>query len=129
LAYQDITTQLHFLIPNSFLIKHPYFYLKEFPRYLQAILIRLEKIHTHTNQDEGEYQKIQELENAWFKLYEKQTPKLDLLNLSQSPNWQHLLEYRYALEELRVAIFANALKTRQIISYKRLQKQLFEMMH
>lgn len=107
-SIQDIQHQLAGLFhPN--LLQTPFSQLKHFPRYLKAILYRLEKLA----KDKPGLREIQALEK----------PLLDQLNndLSQIYNHPSLVRYRWLLEEYRVSLFAQQLKTVETVSTKRLK--------
>jgi ATP-dependent helicase HrpA len=110
----DIKTQLAELICSGFVADTPDPWLAQLPRYLQALEKRLEKIDQDPAKDQVAIRQLQ--------------PLLDQFQvLAQNPAYvDHpgLLEIRWLIEELRISLFAQPLKTLQPVSIQRLQKQL-----
>ena len=107
---KDISAQLDLLIYAGFIRNTPYQQLKAIPRYLKAIQYRLDKF-------DNNLQKIQEVSRystRFWKDIEKKAKK-DILIPEQDP-------FRWALEEFRVSLFAQQLKTAYPISAKRMDK-------
>jgi ATP-dependent helicase HrpA len=111
-ATADIKAQLELLVYAGFIAATPYPNLKEFPRYFKAVQYRLEK----SLQDPGrDSRQLAELAPLWKKYWdrvkagkEKSTPESDA--------------FRWMLEELRVSLFAQPLKTPYPVSAKRLEE-------
>ena len=110
-SLSDIKSQLDHLIYEDFVYFTPIESLSSYPRYLQAIQQRLDKLQ-HSAERDRQYTNM------------------------LSPYWEHFLElndeyyehpvfslYRWMLEEYRVSLFAQGLKTLIPVSEKRLQKQ------
>jgi ATP-dependent helicase HrpA len=111
----DINGQLTGLLGESFLRDTPAASLSQYPRYMKALEIRLERLA-------GQYPKDQKNR----QLLEGVTqPLLDLLVLH--PNLllrcSQASDYRWMLEEFRVSLFAQNLGTKQAVSVKRLQEK------
>ncbi|MDD2724810.1 MAG: ATP-dependent RNA helicase HrpA [Methylovulum sp.] len=107
---QDINAQLAVLVYAGFLRNTPYEQLKAFPRYLKAISYRLDKLDNNA-------QKNQELNRyvlRYWKDVEKKAAKIQILPEQEV--------FRWMLEEFRVSLFAQHLKTPYPISAKRLDK-------
>ncbi|HEY8037919.1 MAG TPA: ATP-dependent RNA helicase HrpA [Methylobacter sp.] len=107
---KDINEQLDLLIYAGFIRNTPYQQLKAIPRYLKAVQYRLEK-------RDNTLQKVQEA-NRYATRYwndvEKKAKK-DKVIPEQDP-------YRWMLEEFRVSLFAQQLKTAYPVSVKRMDK-------
>ena len=106
----DINQQLDFLIYVGFIRHTPFNSLKAIPRYLKAVRYRIEK-------RDNNVQKCQDINrySAWFwSAIEKQSKK-DLTIPEKNG-------FRWALEEFRVSLFAQHLKTAYPISAKRMEK-------
>ncbi len=110
----DITEQLEVLIYQGFLIHTPISVLKEFPRYLRAILFRLEKGSQDIRRDES---KLMELSTFWKNYWEHAKLKTEINAIGPEND-----PFRWNLEEFRVSLFAQQLKTAYPISVKRLEK-------
>lgn len=113
IAKHDLEQQLELLTPPRFLIHTPWESLTHFPRYLQAMQIRCEKLKNAGL--EKDRRAMKELEPFQRRLIEGCTSKL-----ATNPEF---IAYRWMVEEYRVSLFAQQLKTAQTISPKRLEKQ------
>ena len=111
-ACADIGEQLSRLFPRGFLIATPPAQLAHYPRYLKAVALRLEKLKADPARDA---QRMAELAAL-------QTPYLRELAARKGQADARLQEFRWLLEELRVSLFAQELRTPVPVSVKRLQK-------
>lgn len=117
---QELSDQLHALIYPNFLKQTDWARLPHLIRYLKGILIRLDKYPTNPTRDRQHALTISTLWNQYHQRYEKHSkrgikdPKLE--------------EFRWQIEELRISLFAQELKTPYPVSVKRLQK-LWEQVH
>ncbi|UOD51484.1 ATP-dependent RNA helicase HrpA [Orrella daihaiensis] len=111
-ACQDIHTQLEQLIHKYFVVQTPYEHLRHFPRYLQAVLVRFDALRADADKDQAKINEMAPLvanyQRAKASLAGAPDPALD--------------EFRWMLEELRVALFAQRLRTPYPVSVKRLHK-------
>jgi len=110
-AAADIKTQLERLIFPGFLLATPLNPLKEFPRYLKAIQLRLDKLDQSPDKDRMRRVQIEPLA--------KHILDLDAQTIALSKDLQ---SYRWLLEELRVSVFAQELGAKGKVSIKRLDK-------
>ncbi len=110
----DMQEHLHFLIFEGFLYRTPFEQLKHFPRYLSAAQYRLQKMSQNRQKDRV---KMQELQRFWKRYW--QQIKEQAKNTAVAPEQDGL---RWALEEFRVSLFAQQLKTAYPVSAKRLEK-------
>jgi ATP-dependent helicase HrpA len=108
----DINAQLQRLMPKRFVQQTPYAQLQHYPRYLKAITLRLDKYKADPARDT---QKMAELR----PLDQRYTRRLAELKGTHDAR---LDEFRWLLEELRVSLFAQELRTPQPVSVKRLEK-------
>ncbi|MDD5277219.1 MAG: ATP-dependent RNA helicase HrpA [Methylovulum sp.] len=106
----DVNGQLNVLIYAGFIHNTPYPQLQAIPRYLKAIHYRLDKFDNNP-------QKVQEI-NRYAMRYWKEVEKKAQKD-SVAPE---LDPFRWMLEELRVSLFAQHLKTAYPVSAKRLDK-------
>jgi ATP-dependent helicase HrpA len=119
-AHEDIRQQLQALVHAQFLGQTPYEQLVHLPRYLKAISLRIEKLRSNPARD-AQYQKDWEsLARPWQKMRQG-TKGSGHYHLEQDPR---IKEFRWQLEELRVALFAQELRTPTPMSVKRLEKVL-----
>ena len=108
----DIAAQLARLMPKRFLLQAPYAQLQHGPRYLKAITLRLDKLRTDPARDAQRLAELRPLEQRWLRRLAERKGTADA----------RLDEYRWLLEELRVSLFAQELRTPQPVSAKRLDK-------
>jgi ATP-dependent helicase HrpA len=111
----DINHQLQNLFYPGLVYRTPEVWLRQYPRYLQALNQRLEKAPLNPRKDR---QLLEEVGPHWERVenYLEREGKIQL-GLNEA-----LLEYRWAIEEFRVSLFAQTLKTRMPVSSKRLNK-------
>ncbi|MEO8525760.1 MAG: DUF3418 domain-containing protein, partial [Caldimonas sp.] len=108
----DISAQIERLVPKRFLAATPWPRLAHVPRYLKAIVMRLDKLKADPARDSSRLSELRPLEHRHAK-------KLAERRGARDPR---LEEFRWWLEELRVGLFAQELKTPQPVSAKRLEK-------
>lgn len=110
-----IHAQCQSLLPADFVISTPWEQLQHLPRYLKAMRLRLEKYPSSVERDQRHEQAIQTLVERWQQ---------HVKNLQQAhqPVPPAIAEFRWLLEELRVSLFAQELKTPFPVSVKRLEK-------
>ena len=109
----DIQAQLQALVHKRFIADNEYSQLAHFPRYLKAINVRLEKLRGNPSRDA---QLMAEWQNAASQF------QRTLKNMAGKNNDPRMVEFRWMLEELRVSLFAQELRTPMPVSAKRLQK-------
>ena len=107
----DIQSQLNNLIYEDFIYYTPFEQLKNYPRYLQAIQQRLDKLQQVAERDR---QYTKQLSLYWDHFIEHNEEHYDNPVFSL---------FRWMLEEYRVSLFAQGLKTKIPVSEKRIEKQ------
>ncbi|WP_423196883.1 MULTISPECIES: ATP-dependent RNA helicase HrpA [unclassified Cupriavidus] len=115
-AYQDLEAQLARLMHKSFVVDTPYAQLVHYPRYLKGMAMRVDKLKGEPARDSQRMQEMAPLIQQWQRA-EKQ-----LRTQGRGAADARLDEFRWMLEELRVALFAQELRTPVPMSAKRLQK-------
>ena len=113
-AVQDIKQQCEWLLGREWIARTPYERLQHLPRYLQAIGVRLEKMRGNPARDAQQLAQLLPLQQRWQRR---------LVELQGAPDPQ-LEDFGWLLQELRVSLFAQGLKTPVIVSVKRLEKTL-----
>jgi ATP-dependent helicase HrpA len=108
----DIAAQLQRLVPKRFLADTPWPQLQQLPRYLKAIVLRLDKLRADPARDAARLAELRPLEQRWLRR---------VAELKGRPD-ARLDEFRWLLEELRVSLFAQELRTPQPVSVKRLER-------
>jgi ATP-dependent helicase HrpA len=114
-AVADIEVQLKRLMGKSFLIDTPFERLQHYPRYFKAVVVRLDKLKANPGRDA---QLMVEYTPLWTN-YERRAIQLAKLGTLDP----QVDQFRWLLEELRVGLFAQELRTPVPVSSKRLQKQ------
>lgn len=109
-ASGDIRAQLEWLLHKNFIRDTAYDRLQHVPRYLKAINLRIEKLRSNASRDAQCMLQLQPLLQALQKLRQTTDPRVE--------------EFAWLLQELRVSLFAQELKTPVIVSVKRLEKML-----
>ncbi|ABK44391.1 ATP-dependent helicase HrpA [Magnetococcus marinus MC-1] len=109
----DIEAHLDKLLGQGFLRTTPPQWLSHLPRYLKAMLLRLERGRHNSGKDlerQAEYSVWQEKYDRLMEKYQHETHLPAALVL-----------FRWALEEYRVSLFAQDLKTAIPVSHKRME--------
>ena len=117
-AIQDVEKQLARLIGKRFIVDTPFERLQHFPRYLKAIALRLDKLKANgASGASRDAQLMAEYAPLWTN-YERRA----IVLAKQGVNHPPVEQFRWMLEELRVQLFAQELRTPAPVSTKRLQK-------
>ena len=111
----DIDGQLAGLLGEGFLRDTPEDWLAQFPRYVKAVRIRLERLSGQTAKDKQYMSLLEQLTKPLSDLL-RERPRL----MVESPD---VIAYRWMLEEFRVSLFAQSLGTRHAVSEKRLRQR------
>jgi ATP-dependent helicase HrpA len=108
----DVSAQLQRLVPKRFVADTPWSQLQHLPRYLEAVQLRLDKWRADPARDAQRLAELRPLEQRWARRVAERKGQSDA----------RLDEFRWLLEELRVSLFAQELRTPQPVSAKRLEK-------
>ena len=111
---QDMQQQLQGLVHKRFLIENEFSQLSHFPRYLKAMNVRLEKLRADAARDAKAISEWNQAAAPYQRLMRDKSA-----GKNTDPK---LVEYRWMLEELRVSLFAQELRTPMPVSVKRLMK-------
>ena len=110
-VYNDMRSQLDDMIYEGFLQELSADRLKHYPRYLEAMSIRVLSVEKDPHRDAA---RMQEIAPFWHQY-------LDLLEQGHEYD-ETVDDYRWLMEEFRVSVFAQQLGTRSKVSVQRLQK-------
>ena len=113
----DVAAQLQRLVGKRFLVTTDWASLLHLPRYLKAVVMRLDKLRSDPARDAQRLAELRPLEQRWVRR---------TADLKGAPH-ARMDEYRWLLEELRVSLFAQELRTPQPVSPKRLDKAWAQM--
>ena len=108
--------RLQTLLAAGFATRTPWAQWPRLPIYLKAMTLRLEKYSSNPARDAAREADTQELEQMWQE-------KTDGLVKQGLPVSDDLAAFRWMIEELRVSLFAQELKTPYPVSVKRLLKE------
>ena len=106
-------------MPKRFLAATPWAALQHFPRYLKAVVLRLDKLRADAARDAQRLAELRPQEQRYWRLVAERKGAVDA----------RMLEFRWLLEELRVSFFAQELRTPQPVSVKRLDKAWAQLSH
>ncbi|MGE4503228.1 MAG: ATP-dependent RNA helicase HrpA [Thiomicrospira sp.] len=113
-SLDDIKTQLDHLVHLNFVLDTPDNWLQQIPRYLKALEVRLQKL----DQDPQKDQQTQAQMGAVLKQFN------ELAQNDSVRKTAEFVELRWMLEELRVSLFAQPMKTLKPVSITRIEKTL-----
>ena len=109
---EDITAQLGALIGKRFVTGTSWAQYAHLPRYLKAIVARLDKLRADPARDAKLMAEFKPLEQRYVRRLAERKGVADA----------RLADFRWQLEELRVSLYAQELRTPQPVSVKRLEK-------
>ena len=109
---EDIQSQMAALFVKDFLLSVGYEHLIHYPRYLKAIIQRLEKWQDDQMKDAEKMRDV----GRFVTLYEREVAR------RKGVVDERLIQFRWLIEELRVSLFAQKLRTPMPVSIKRLDK-------
>ncbi|MCU7844950.1 MAG: ATP-dependent RNA helicase HrpA [Candidatus Thiodiazotropha sp. (ex Monitilora ramsayi)] len=114
-SVEDMQQQLNRLIFRGFLSRIPESRLIDYPRYLQGIAKRLEKLPHSAVRDRQRMGEMADLLRRWTDWNEQctQIGRID----------ERIEEIRWQIEELRISLFAQELGTAFPVSVKRVEKR------
>ena len=112
--------RLQTLLAAGFATRTPWAQWPRLPIYLKAMTLRFEKYSSNPARDAAREADIQELEQMWQE-------KTDSLIKQGFPISDDLAAFKWMIEELRVSLFAQELKTPYPVSVKRLMKEWEEL--
>ena len=110
----DVRAQMDALLTKNFVVAYPWERLAHFPRYLKGAVLRLDKLRGNPSRDAQQM-------NEWRALaqpFERER----VARLRAGVHEAEIEEFRWLLEELRIGLFAQELKTPMPVSVKRLKK-------
>lgn len=115
-----LKTQCQSLLHDNFITQTPYEQWVRMPIYIKAMTARMDKYSNNPARDTAREADIQ-------ALYEKWQNKINDLQKNNQPISSSLKTFFWKIQELRVSLFAQELKTPYPVSLKRLNKEWDEM--
>ena len=119
-AHADIQMQIQDLVFPKFVSAIPYMQLVHLPRYLKGVAMRIDKLRANPSRDAQCQKDWESVYRPWQKLLQGSKGSASYAMVED----QALQDFRWQLEELRVALYAQELKTPTPMSLKRLEKVL-----
>ncbi|MGH8661620.1 MAG: ATP-dependent RNA helicase HrpA [Burkholderiales bacterium] len=110
----DVRAQLARLVFKGFVSATPWPRLQDLPRYLKAVQLRLDRVAVDPERDQRHAANIAGL----WRRYEERAARERRAGATDA----RLEDFRWRIEELRVSLYAQELKTPYPVSYKRLDK-------
>lgn len=117
---KDVESQISCLVYKNCFTQTPWEYLQHIPRYLKALNLRIQKQPANPDRDGKNAASV-------GLIWQKWQDKMNSLQQSHMNIPPALQDFRWLIEELRVSLFAQELKTPMPISTKRLDKIWAEM--
>ncbi|MEP6940502.1 MAG: ATP-dependent RNA helicase HrpA [Rudaea sp.] len=111
--YDDLREQLAALVHPGFVRAIPKARMQHLPRYLKAMRLRAERLRLDATRDQARMLTVR----GYWREYLK-------LSASGGVDADMLAELRWLIEELRVSLFAQEIRTAETVSPKRLNKLL-----
>jgi ATP-dependent helicase HrpA len=112
-SVRDMREQLARLMPKNFVAATPAAWLGHLPRFIKGISVRLNKLmNAGLARDQQGLGQVQPLERAYRERVEK--------HRREGVVDEAMVQYRWMLEEFRISVFAQELKTSVPVSGKRL---------
>lgn len=108
----DAAAQLARLVGKRFVVATPWTALGHLPRYLKGVQLRLDKWRADPARDAQRLAELRPLEQRFLRALAERKGQADA----------RLDEFRWLIEELRISLFAQELRTPQPVSVKRLEK-------
>jgi len=108
----DEQAHLQRLVGKRFLLETPWEQLVHLPRYLKAVQMRLDKCRADPARDAARMSELHPHEQRFWRLVAERKGRIE----------GRLAELRWMLEEWRVSLFAQELRTPYPVSAKRLDK-------
>lgn len=115
-AIADVRQQLQELTRGEFLTQTPWQWLQHYPRFFKAIKLRLDKL-PQSGADRDQMHS-QEIASFWLRYVDRRDAQL-----AEGIYDDQLEHFRWMIEEFRVSLFAQELRTSISVSAKRLEKQ------
>ncbi len=112
---KDVEQQVQLLVYKNCFSQTPWQHLSNVPRYLKALNLRIQKQPANPDRDGKNAASV-------GMLWQKWQDKTNQLHAAGSHVPCALQDYRWLIEELRVSLFAQELKTPFPVSIKRLEK-------
>ncbi|MEY8205543.1 MAG: ATP-dependent RNA helicase HrpA [Bermanella sp.] len=115
-AVSDIKYQTQVLMPKGFMAQVSFEWLKHYPRYIKAMIVRLDKLQGNLQKDKLSQLKVVDWQDQYKGLIAKLPADLNC--------YPEILPLNWMMQEFRVSLFAQELGTAIPVSQKRWSAQL-----
>jgi ATP-dependent helicase HrpA len=119
---KDCEQQIALMVYPGFVSEVPWENMQHIPRYLKAMRLRIEKQPSNPDRDGKHAASVGAIWQRWHD-------KVSALKQANLAVAKEIMDFRWLIEELRVSLFAQELKTPFPISTKRLDKVWQEISH
>ena len=116
-AIADINTQLTGLFAKDFLQSMPSNWRQHIGRFLKGISKRIDRMQGQLPRDLEMVTEITDIQNRYWQLLQE-------IPLHRRGESSELIELRWLLEEYRISLFSQPIKTSRPVSRKRLENHL-----
>ncbi len=117
---RDCDLQVGLLVYKGCFSQTPWVQLQHVPRYLKALRLRIEKQPANPDRDGKNAASVGQIWEKWLS-------KVNTLNAAHLDVPNEVQAFRWMIEELRVSLFAQELRTPYPVSIKRLEKTWADM--
>jgi len=117
----QVRKDIDVLVPKNFPEKYDLNRLEHFPRYLEAMEIRVERGRNNPKKDKQKADQVEHFNDKAEKLKESLSPETSMEKKGA------IREFYWMIQEFRVSLFAPELKTPFPVSIKRLNQKLSTM--
>jgi ATP-dependent helicase HrpA len=112
--HEQVRQELDSLVPKNFLSEYPLSRLKQLPRYVDALRLRVERGRYNPSKDRTKAEQVSPFIRALRSLKRESSENSSLERETE------VEEFRWMVEEFKVSLFAPELKTAYPVSAKRL---------
>ena len=116
----ELRKELQVLVPKDFVERYRLEKLRQLPRYIRAMELRLERAKNDPEKDKKKASELSPFHSALSRL------ELGIVGETSPEKKKAVEDFRWMVEELKVSIFAPELKTAIPVSAKRLAAKLKE---
>ncbi len=117
----EVLAHLEQLVPSNFIMLYDDKRLARLPAYLEAIAIRVQRAMVNPEKDSAKKKQLEQFQDHFRRLTRSLTPESSL------EKRQHLEKLFWLLEEFRISVFAQEIRTTVPVSAKRLQGMIEEL--
>jgi ATP-dependent helicase HrpA len=118
--YKDIIEELEKLVPETFVLIYDPYRIADINRYIKALEIRAQRALINFEKDQVKVKQVTYFSDHLHMLLEKLVPS------TSGEKRKAIEEFFWLIEEYKVSVYAQELKTAQPVSKKKLENKLVE---